>query len=627
MTHRGPDAAGLWISEDRRVGLAHRRLSIIDLSESAGQPMCTRDGTIWITFNGEIYNHAEIREELTQLGCRDWQTDHSDTEVILYAFRQWGIECLERFNGMFAFALWDARSRELWLVRDRVGIKPLYYSVHHGRITFASEIKALLHDPEQERAVNEEALFHYMTFLTTPAPQTLFNGISKLACGTWVRVSDNGVFHEHRYWDVWDHVTPLKDVDEEEIAERLQEQLRRSVKLRTVSDVPVGGFLSGGIDSSSTVALMSQISPESVKSFTIGYTEEYDSYRNEMPYAHLLATRVGAEYHERLLDVDEVIAFLPSMVKLQDEPIGDPVCVPLYFLSELARGKGVIVCQAGEGADEIFCGYPNWIKWIKYERLNDLPVPRVLKRLGLVGLRALGKESSFHYERLRRVANGEPLFWSGNEMFTDLNKKQILSHRLRHTFNSLKSLEVVRPIRRRFEEKAWEKSHLNWMSYMDLNLVLPEWLLMRADKMSMGVSLEVRVPFLDHKLIEFAMGIPESIRIRNNTEKYILKKAVRGLIPDEIIFRSKQGFGVPIYEWFYGRLGNFAKQELREFCRSSDLFEEASVMQMFDELLSGKLHRSRQCWTLLNLALWHKEFIAPTHYSFLSRSEDRAVDV
>ena len=268
MTHRGPDGAGVWIAADGRVGLGHRRLSIIDLSEAATQPMCNEDGTVWVSFNGEIYNHAEIRRELECTGGHRWKTDHSDTEVILHAFEQWGIECLQKFRGMFALAIWDAGARELWLVRDRIGIKPLYYSIHHKRMTFASEIKALLQDPDQPRAVHEEAFFHYLSFLTTPVPQTLFEGIRKLPGGTWLRVKEDGTITERRYWDVWDHTTPLIGVSEDEIAARLLSELRTAVKLRKVSDVPVGVFLSGGIDSSTNAALFSEGETRPVMTFS-----------------------------------------------------------------------------------------------------------------------------------------------------------------------------------------------------------------------------------------------------------------------------------------------------------------------------------------------------------------------
>src|SRR6266436_8075540 len=361
MSHRGPDGAGIFVSGDRRLGFGFRRLAIIDLSERAMQPMSNEDGTLWVVFNGEIYNHAEIRAELERRGGHRWKTDHSDTEVILHAFEQWGIDCVQKFRGMFAIALWDTKQRQLWLIRDRIGVKPLYYSIHHGRITFASEIKALLEDPDQPRGVNEEALYYYLSFNATPAPLTLFSGIQKLAPGTWLRVNQDGHVQESRYWDVWDHTEPLTNVSEAEIAERIQWELRVAVRLRKISDVPVGVFLSGGIDSSTNAALFSEGDGRPVKTFSIGYDNHYGSYPSELRFARRMAEEVGAEHHERLLTQDHLIDFLPDMVRLQDEPIADPVCVPLYYVSKLARDNGVMVVQVGEGSDEIFGGY-DWFR-------------------------------------------------------------------------------------------------------------------------------------------------------------------------------------------------------------------------------------------------------------------------
>ena len=391
MVHRGPDGAGSWISPDRRVGLAHRRLSIIDLSNAASQPMSNGDGSLEIVFNGEIYNHAEIRRELEELGRRRWKTDHSDTEVILQAFEEWGIDCLQKFRGMFAIALWDGKARRLWLIRDRVGIKPLYYSIHHGRITFASEIKALLQDPDQARAVNEEALFHYLSFITTPAPGTLFAGIHKLPPGSFLTIDAEGQRRQERYWDVLDHTTPLTGVAEEEIAERLLAELRTSVALRTVSDVPVGVFLSGGIDSSTNAALFSECATEKVKTFSVGYDKNYPGCQSELPQASQLAARLGAAHHERVLTQQDFLDFLPRMVYLQDEPIADPVCMPVYFLSRLARDHGVVVAQAGEGSDELFWGYEHWKQILQLIRWNEYPVPRAARKLGLLGAEYAGQ--------------------------------------------------------------------------------------------------------------------------------------------------------------------------------------------------------------------------------------------
>ncbi len=603
MIHRGPDGAGVWVSEDGRVGLGHRRLSIIDLSDAAAQPMENEEGSLRVVFNGEIYNHAEIRSELEALGGHRWKTDHSDTEVVLHAFEQWGIDCLQRFRGMFAIALWDERRRELWLIRDRMGVKPLYYSVHHGRLTFASEIKALLTDPEQPRAVNEEALLHYLSFLATPAPDTLFAGIRKLPNASWLRIGDDGTLHEERYWDPLDHTQGLGDASDDEIASRILDELKVAVRLRKVSDVPVGVFLSGGIDSSTNAALFSEGPGERVRTFSIGYAGEYASYQNELHYARRVADKVGAEYHEKLLTVDDLLDFLPEMIRLQDEPIADPVCFPVYFVSKLARDKGVIVCQVGEGADELFWGYPGWKTALRLQQYNSLPIPNILRRLSLATMRLLGKERNFSYEWLRRGTVGLPVFWGGAEGFTEMHKQCLLSPRLRQTLAGKTSWDAIRPIRERFERKARTPSWLNWMSYLDLNLRLPELLLMRVDKMSMGVSLEGRVPFLDHKLVELAMSIPEATKTRNGTLKHILKKAVRGVIPDEIIDRPKQGFGVPMHEWFLDRLGSEIRSELEDFCAQTDFFNRDEVFRLIDE------RKAAQVWYLFNFALWWRAYI------------------
>ena len=621
MVHRGPDGAGWWISPDRRVGLAHRRLAIIDLSDAAAQPMSNGDGSLQIVFNGEIYNHAEIRRELEKLGHRHWKTHHSDTEVILHAFEQWGIECLQKFRGMFAIALWDAKARRLWLIRDRVGVKPLYYSIHHGRITFASEIKALLQDPEQARAVNEEALFHYLSFISTPAPDTLFAGIKKLRPGTFLTVDVGGQVGEECYWDVLDRTTPLTGVSEEEIAERLLAELRTSIALRTVSDVPVGVFLSGGIDSSTNAALFSQSASERVKTFSVGYDRDYRGCKNELPLARGFAAGIGADHHERVLTQQDFIDFLPRMVYLQDEPIADPVCMPVYFLSKLARDHGATVAQAGEGADELFWGYERWKQILNLVRWNEYPVPRVARKMGLLGLSTFGKSHSTAYELLWRSSEGLPLFWGGVHAFSQHEKLALLSPRLRRRFRDRTSWEAIRPIHERFMEKAWETTPVKWMTYLDLNLRLPELLLMRLDKMGMGVSLETRVPFLDHKFVELAMSIPEQVITRGKESKHILKKAVRGLIPDEIIDRRKQGFGVPIYEWFFEQFGEFAKRELSAFCDQADFLDRDAVLRL---LRSG---RGRDAWFLLNFSLWWKEFIAGKSAENTSNLESAMVNI
>jgi len=603
MVHRGPDGAGVWLSDDGRVGLGHRRLAIVDLQENAAQPMADAAAQVHLVFNGEIYNHVELRAELEQLGY-EFKTDHSDTEVLINGYLEWGTDCLQHFIGMFAFALWDGRTNEMWLVRDRIGVKPLYYSIQDGRIAFASEIKALLADTAQERAIDETSLFHYLSFLTVPAPNTLFKGIKKLCGGTWVKVDARGNLTEHRYWDAFDGKPDDGTLADSERAVEVLDLLRDAVKLRKVSDVPVGVFLSGGIDSSTNAALFSEDDGDAVQTFSVGYDQDYGSYKNELSYAKEVSDSIGADYHEIRLQRQDLEDFLPEMVAMQDEPIADPVCVPLYYVAKLARDSGVTVCQVGEGADELYCGYASWKQALTLQRLNDaIPVPNVLKRMGFKVLSWAGKDYKMVAERLRRAGQGEPIFWGGAEAFTHADKMRLLSPRLRSDFVGTSSWSAIEPIHKRFLEKATEVSTLNWMTYLDLNLRLPELLLMRVDKMTMAVSLEARVPFLDQHLVERAMSTPQSVKTRGGVLKGLLKTAVRGIIPDRIIDRPKQGFGLPLHEWMLDGLGEDARRHIDDFAAQTGLLDPKGVAHIF-ERNAGDV----RIWFLLNLALWWKHY-------------------
>ncbi|MBQ7955070.1 MAG: asparagine synthase (glutamine-hydrolyzing) [Lachnospiraceae bacterium] len=605
MILRGPDGGNVWLEKDNRCGLGHRRLSIIDLSTSASQPMSNEDGNVVIAFNGEIYNHAEIRKELEEIGGHVWKTDHSDTEMIIHAYEQWGLECIQKFRGMFAIALWDGRKEQFVLIRDRIGIKPLYYMIEDNVLTFASEIKAILKVRKAKPAINEKALYDYLSFLTTPCEQTLFDGIKKLRPAMYMVFDKNGNCREERYWDVWDYTHPeLYKADDATISDAILSELKTAVKLRKEADVPVGVFLSGGIDSSTNAALFSEGDNAKVKAFCIGYDQDYESYKNENHYAKMMAEYCNAEYHERLLNQDDLFDFLPEMVRLQDEPIADPVCIPVYYVSKLARDNGIIVAQVGEGSDELFWGYTTWKTYLDLAIANDKPVPNFIKKIGLAAIRAAGRGNRHYAEMLRRGVEKQPIFWSGAEAFYDYDKKRMISDDLRRKLGDYTSFEALRPTYDRYKEKAWEQSHLNWMSYADLNHRLPELLLMRVDKMSMGVSLECRVPFLDHKFVELAMSIPQSKKTEGQISKTVLKKAVRGVIPDEIIDRKKQGFGVPVHDWFLGRLGVEMKKEVLNFANQTGLLNAAYIEKMFDDqAYAAKL------WYLFNLALWWKEYI------------------
>ena len=604
MVHRGPDGSGVWVNQNKTIGLGHRRLAIVDLSEQAGQPMSNSDSSIWLTFNGEIYNHVEIKNTLIELGYTNWKTDHSDTEVLLHAFEHWGIDCVNHLIGMFAFAIWDCRSEDLWLARDRLGIKPLYYSILSDRISFASEIKALIVDPDQKRSINNEALFHYLSFLTSPAPLTLFEGIFKVPNATWLKISKHGDIKEKRYWDPIESSIDMSNATDIEISTSILNKLDTAIKRRSVSDVPMGVFLSGGIDSSINAKLFSNTQENRINAFSISYPEDTNSYQDEMIYARQVAKDVGANHYIKELTYEDLNNFLPEMIRLQDEPIGDPVCVPIYYVSKLARENGVTVCQVGEGADELFCGYPGWKRILKLTKVNDLPVPNFIKSLGLSTLSLAGYKNRMQYEYLRRSLNNQHIFWGGAEAFPDTMKKSLFCKNFVKQFDGYSSWEAIKPIREQFENHADKDDHLKWMTFLDLNYRLPELLLMRVDKMSMGTSIEARVPFLDHSLVELAMGIPSSNIIKNGILKYPLKQAVRGLVPDRIINRPKQGFGIPMGDWFTGKLMKNASKDINEFCNETDIFDNKSISNLIRQT------NSPQPWYLMNLAMWWKTYVA-----------------
>ncbi|MHB9128982.1 MAG: asparagine synthase (glutamine-hydrolyzing), partial [Candidatus Humimicrobiaceae bacterium] len=459
MIHRGPDDFGLWISESGRTGFAHRRLSIIDMSKSASQPMTNEDGSLLIVFNGEIYNYLEIRKVLESKGHK-FRTDHSDTEVIIHSYEEWGPGCLHKFRGMFAFAIWDENKKELFIARDRIGVKPLYYTKNSGRFIFASEIKSILVDPNIKRDVNLKGFYHFLSFLTVPAPETMFKDIYKLPAGCYLKLSENGKITVTKYWDVFDYTKQLTEVSEEEIADMILNELRISVQYRKISDVPVGVFLSGGVDSSTNLALFSEGSKEKVRAFSIGYEGENKTYENEFKYSRLMASILNAEYHEKILNIDDFTNFLKTLIFHQDEPIADPVCFPVYAVSKLARDNGVIVCQVGEGSDELFMGYPSWKTMLDLYNLNSRYNANFLKKTGLFSLKLLGKSEKSYYEWLSRALKKQPIFWGGIEAFFDNAKKKLLSEKISKSFKNYSSFEVIEPIYNNFLEKAWEKTPL-----------------------------------------------------------------------------------------------------------------------------------------------------------------------
>jgi asparagine synthase (glutamine-hydrolysing) len=631
MSHRGPDAAGVWRSADGRCALGHRRLSIIDLSDSAAQPMSNREGNVVLVFNGEIYNHAELRSELESLGKYQWVTDHSDTEVLLHAYEEWGLNCIQRFYGMFAFAIYDARIPQkpvLHLARDRVGIKPLYLSrTASGEWVFASEIRAIMAHPHVTPEMDLTALWHYLTFIVTPAPLTLFRRVFKLPAGNTVTIRHDGDASTSQYWDCRpsaDRTLRENDLSEEDAVVELTRLLRLSIRRRMVSDVPFGVLLSGGVDSSLNVALMSELMDRPVTTFTIGYEGEENT--NEFNYARRISERYHTHHHEALINHRDAQKFLPLLVRLQDEPIADNVCIPLYFLAKLVRECGTTVVQVGEGADENFLGY--W--WCEHYRQKQETVYNRASRAGWVG-RLLGTHKaprafpSEDDEIRKRALKGEELFWGGSACWWGWLRTRLTPDASRfqqalecpvkgllpEPFAALDSHSVVLYYLGDLAGHLVEPEVLQKIPYMELKLRLPEHLLMRVDKLTMAHSIEARVPYLDHDVVEFAMRLPPSYKLKNGLGKSVLKKAAEPYIDHDMIYRTKQGFGAPMDSWF--KEPEFGRRCIAAFERSHIRREGYLSNEFFLDLLRGQMAGhggyTFHLWTVLNAVLWHESWI------------------
>lgn len=645
MVHRGPNGAGLWRAPDERSVLGHRRLSIIDLSTDANQPMLSADGKVTIVFNGEIYNHAEIRSELEKLGKYQFRTDHSDTEALLYAFMEWGPDCVHKLYGMFAFAIYDARKPgqpALHLVRDRVGIKPLYFTkTNSGEWLFASEIKALLPHSAVNAEMNDTAFWHYLTFIVSPPPMTMFDGIFKLPAGHWATIDHKGSGTANRYWlsaPKAHEYYSRKDLSFDEAVTELVRIMQTSIKRRMVSDVPFGVLLSGGVDSSLNVALMSELMDRPVSTFTIGYKDHTEF--NEFEHARKLAERYGTEHHEAQIDSGEALDFLPKLVEYQDEPIADNVCIPLYFLSRLVKDSGTTVVQVGEGADENFLGY--W--WCEHFRQKEKDfynpalrgaAPKLMRLSSIRPVlrqmlsRVQGSPATLtteDQEIIQRAKSGQELFWGGaacwwgslRDQLTP-NAKRFKSPRpcpidglLPAEHLSLDSHEVVKS----FYDIAgdvWDRPQiLRKIPYLEHSIRLPEHLLMRVDKMTMAHSIEARVPFLDHEVVEFARKLPNEYKLDKGLGKKILKKAAEPYVDNDLLYRRKQGFGAPMDKWFQDE--KFGKRCLDAF-QSSEIkkrgyFDNEFVERLLQDQVSGRTNYGFHLWTIMNVVFWHERWIS-----------------
>lgn len=609
IIHRGPDAEGQWVSDNYKCGLAFRRLSIIDLSADGNQPMKSLNNDSVIVFNGEIYNHQKIKEDLLQKGYK--YHSKTDTETIINGYAEYGEGILQKMYGMWAFAIWDNEKQEFFAARDRIGIKPFYYYFRDGLFIFGSEIKSIIQHPDVKKELNIDEIPNYLNFGMSSNKKSLFKNIHKLPAGHCLKIDSSGELSIRRYWSPFNQTADNFSMSFEEIYEELIVKLRTSIKDRMMSDVPFGVFLSGGIDSSLNVALMSELMNRPVDTFTVGF-KDLEKY-NELEYAHQIAQLYKTNHNEILIDESDGFDILEKLPFYEDEPNADPVCIPLYYLSKLTREQKTIVVQVGEGSDEQFCGY-KWMlrdyNFIKSYYRTFTALPKFVRSLTyniakpILNYKNLELATDF----IRRGANNEHFYWSGSGVFTPEHQSKLLTDKYRYLKDY--PYKYVQSMYQDMNKQYPDADILQQMLYTELTHRLPEVLLMRVDKIGMAHSIEARVPFLDHRIVEFTMSIPQKIKVPDGkTAKFLLKKAVEPVLPHNIIYRKKQGFAAPVNEWIRSKWYDYAYENII----NSDFAKLGIIDKKYTEELmlkhkSGKVNSGALIYSLLNLNLWYKVF-------------------
>lgn len=595
MVHRGPDDSGIYV--DSGIGLGHRRLSIIDL-KTGHQPVHNEDESVWIVFNGEIYNFKELRKELENKGHRFYTS--TDTEVIVHSYEEYGDCCAEKFNGDFAFAIWDGSRKKLFLARDPIGVKPLYYTVLDGCLLFSSEIKSLLQYREFDKKLNYNALHRYLTFQYSPGPETMIEGIFKLQPGHTLTYT-NGSPKISQYWDL----NPSETINSESyICNTLLKLLKDSISRRLMSDVPLGAYLSGGLDSSVTVGLMSEMVDEPVKTFSVGFGagEPID----ELKYAKIVADHFGTEHHEIIIQPDAFKQF-PRIIWHLDEPISDPAVIPTYFLSGYTK-KYVTVVLTGEGGDEVFAGYEKYKLNMKIERLARFyrKVPSFISIPVVNACIMLSSEGSMlkrHLQFILESGEKDYNYIKSTQVFSETDKENLYSDSLKEP----KRDELVDVVRPHFQ-KMRTQGFLAQMQYSDIKTWLVDDLLMKVDKTTMAHGIEARVPLLDKDFVEFSFGIPPYLKLNGTTGKYIFRKLASTFLPREIVERRKHGFTVPINQWLDGELKDIVSQVLSESSIHKEYFKYDYINNMLNNKTS-KQDYSHKLWALLTFEIWHRLYM------------------
>ena len=599
IEHRGPDSRGVHCEDG--VGLGVQRLAIIDVAHG-DQPIFNEDGSVAVVMNGEIYNHRELQDELTARGHRFGS--HADTEVLVHLYEELAARLVDRMRGMFAFAIWDRRERRVMLARDRVGKKPLFYSHDGSRLWFASEVRSLLEDPEVDRAVDLRAIDAYLGLMYVPHPLSAFEAVEKLPPASTLIFSDHGIEID-RYWSL-DYERKLEDVPRPELEERLRELIREATRIRLESEVPLGAFLSGGIDSSAVVAAMAEQTSEPVRTFSIGFhDEEFD----EVSYARTIAERFGTDHREFTVE-PKALEIMPRLVRHYGEPFADPSAIPSFYLAELTS-RHVTVALNGDGGDESFAGYPRYVANNLLGRLDWLPrplqraAPRITRPLGE------GPRDNSARSRIARLSRGlamEP--WERYALWMSAidstGRRRLESDELRGAIGDADAAAWI--------ERAWSDSlapgQIDRMLDVDVGTCLPGDLLVKMDIATMAYSVEARSPFLDHELMEFAASLPEDLKLSGTDGKRILKSALRGWLPDEVLDRRKMGFGVPLARWFREDLAHLPGEILLDSrTLGRGYFVPGEIERMIGEHRGSQADHSLRLWTLIQLEMWHREVV------------------
>lgn len=598
IPYRGPDGVGHTCIEGHGVALGHRRLSILDLSDAGRQPMASASGRFWITYNGEIYNYLEIRRELQSLG---WSfRSSSDTEVLLCAYEQWGAACLDRCMGMYAFAIWDKEKRELFAARDRLGIKPLYYAqTPGGGLLFGSEIKSILAVREDRGEVDSSLIDSYMSFGYVPGEETLHKGVRRLLPGHTLTWRD-GVVQCRSYWEL--DFGKRQEGSLDACAARTREMLQESVALHLRSDVPLGVFLSGGLDSSAVVSLLSPGASRGLKTFSVAY--DFGAEYDETPYAREVAGAFGTDHHEIRMTPKQFLDFVPEYIWHMDEPVTEAAAISLYYVSKLAR-EHVVVCLSGEGSDELFAGYDFYSYNLAIDRAQSAVGTGVFSALASIA------PASGRMQKVRKYLElaGQPLTerYRGISSYAAGKKEALYSP----AFAAAAAQGSARC--KAFLESLFTRSEgwdpLSRMLYFDTKTWLVDDLLIKADRMSMATSIELRVPFLDHRLVEYAASLPSDYKIHNGDTKHILKKCLAGMLPERIIRRKKMGFPTPLEMMFRGELYDYAHDTLTsQQAVSRGYFDQAGVVRLLQDHKAGRSTNHREIWQLVVLEEWHRRF-------------------